>query len=245
MKLFVILIFNLHFIAVFCQSYTESDTIIYPETNLFHGNRIAKVHQNGSVFKGLTSDSLNINPEGIWVMLNQKGDTLWYTQYGFSGFYVSGHLSYLPEYTQIENVCKMDEVHFLPFRSDSSGISDTLREPHLVYCYGMGGMRGVKTMRFIVDSTGHIYNIEQHQGIENFHHCPYYIQSLMLDISSWGPLIPATKGGKKVNVEMIISVDNMNEYMNALANHPAYDYGCRTIYGVGLFETSYADRWED
>ena len=68
MKLFVILIFNLHFIAVFCQNYPESGAIIYPETNLFQGSRIAEVHQNGSVYKGLTSDSLHINPEGIWVM---------------------------------------------------------------------------------------------------------------------------------------------------------------------------------
>jgi hypothetical protein len=151
-------------------------------------------------------------------------DTLWitdYTNYNFKGPYRTAPSYYFPKAKIKEKIYQDFEVDKMPttIKGDSIFNISLARKD---YCLSEP-MTAVRTITFVVTSSGEIKNIEQFEGNFDLQYCPFYIMELMKQVLSIGRWIPGKVDGKNVNVKCYADIEMQDERLNEFAKHPAFD----------------------
>ncbi len=164
----------------------------------------------GTYESGLAKTLIPLETIGSFITTTaDKTDTLWETDYSIDNpANPYDHPGYTFHKTQITgkiyDETGVDEIpSFLngdPFLKIGGK-----REDEQV-CYGEP-LVTVSSMSFIITANGRIVNIEQKRGNIDFRYCPYYAMDLVRRIYQLGPVKPAKKKGKNVNVRWTINVE--------------------------------------
>ena len=173
------------------------------QDNKFYVSR----YLDGAFEAGFVSSLVPFETLGPFVTTtDDKKDTLWITDYSFD---TPANPYDRPKYTfhktmikgKIYNADKVDEI---PTLLNGDSIPEIKLERKDV-CYSEP-FYWVRTMSFVITTTGRIVNIKQDMGnIDDS--CPYYIMDLTRYIYRMSPLKPSKKKGENVNVKWIVKVD--------------------------------------
>ena len=162
----------------------------------------------GVIESGYTKTLIPIKKDGLFTTTTYDGKyVLWLTDYSRS----ENHPNYIyPQVALKSKIYQAKEVEQAPTRINGDSMN-IIKLPRRDACL-CEPMYSVHTMSFIVTKEGDIVNIKQEFGNFDMNFCPTYILDLMRSIYSMGPLKPAMKNSKPVNVKWKMKVDMMRSY---------------------------------
>ena len=172
-----------------------------------NGDYLVYRHHNGIYETGYAKELVPFILKDLYILSGDTSDTLWsehFINYNPNSWHYEPQFIY-PKKSIKDKIYDLDKVDSTPTFLSGQLLPDTIQHYRTSYCYGEPHLM-LRNMIFIVTSEGEIINIEQGFGSFDMSFCPYYIQELMIIISKFGPLKPATINGDPVSVRYSINI---------------------------------------